>query len=521
MVFSGDRSARAARSGRGPELVFNFLPVRFGGEALAGTVAYESPEQVAGYRERLSSTHAVAHVGKRIVCAPLVPDAEVVGERCSVGTAGEDLPVVAQFLHAHLTRMLTEKWGYQLRNDDPLMFVSRLQGRDLIEKARQGRDLAGLHVYREYHLDVRRQGPDRHTGLVVGMKTRQEIDLPISELARRGVDVRGLYVLAESDSFRRWRAQDPTVRRKLVGQAVAVSGAGLKVRGRDGEVVIDATRTWIEPTRANFHLVLRRLAGPSYDRVVGALDKEIFALSNAEARLSDMARIAEMLINIDKFEIAVGLHVEIGKPLRMRGAQLRQLTEPTFVFDQGGDKTDQWLDRGLDTFGPLDSESFSPKSPHVAVVVPRQFQGTVETFVRSFRDGVRGSRAYPQGFVRKYRLTDCTFSFTAFDGNPRDATAYRTACRQALDGPQQPQLAMVVTSVEQEHLTGDDSPYLVSKSVFMSQGIPVQEFQIEKISSEDNAHPLSTMALACYAGATRGCTSTVPGSSTLRPRGVG
>lgn len=222
-------------------------------------------------------------------------------------------------------------------------------------------------------------------------------------------------------------------------------------------------------------------------------------MTNAEGRLSDTARIAERLINLGRFEIAAGLHAEIGSPLRMPGSRLRRLTEPTFVFDQGGEKTHKWPDRGLDTFGPLDSESFTPKSPHLVVVVPRQFQGTVETFVRSFRDGVRGSNVYPQGFVRKYRLTDCTFSFTAFDGNPRDADAYRMACRQALDSPQQPHLAMVATSAEQEHLTGDDSPYLVSKSVFMGHGIPVQEFQIENVSSGNIAHPLSTMALACYA----------------------
>jgi hypothetical protein len=60
-------------------------------------------------------------------------------------------------------------------------------------------------------------------------------------------------------------------------------------------------------------------------------------------------------------------------------------------------------------------------------------------------------------------------------------------------------LALVFTSEEQEHLTGNASPYLVSKSTFMSHGVPVQEFQIENIQREDIAYPLNTMALACYA----------------------
>ncbi|MCA1681943.1 MAG: stem cell self-renewal protein Piwi domain-containing protein, partial [Actinobacteria bacterium] len=60
-------------------------------------------------------------------------------------------------------------------------------------------------------------------------------------------------------------------------------------------------------------------------------------------------------------------------------------------------------------------------------------------------------------------------------------------------------LAVVITSADQEHLTGNASPYLVAKATFMSQGVPVQEFQVENIDRDDIAHLLNTMALACYA----------------------
>jgi hypothetical protein len=44
-----------------------------------------------------------------------------------------------------------------------------------------------------------------------------------------------------------------------------------------------------------------------------------------------------------------------------------------------------------------------------------------------------------------------------------------------------PHLAIVITSEEQEHLQGDDSPYLMAKATLMGQGVSVQEMQFETI----------------------------------------
>ena len=62
----------------------------------------------------------------------------------------------------------------------------------------------------------------------------------------------------------------------------------------------------------------------------------------------------------------------------------RRFDEPTFVFDLAGDKKHRCPDRGLDAFGPFDSEGFTPKRPSIAVVTPSSLKGTVETFISSF-----------------------------------------------------------------------------------------------------------------------------------------
>ena len=103
-------------------------------------------------------------------------------------------------------------------------------------------------------------------------------------------------------------------------------------------------------------------------------------------------------------------------------------------------------------------------------------------FIRSFLDGVPRS-AFAKGFTRKYHLGSCEVAFEAFDSSPGDVAAYRIACLSALQKPRKPDLAFVVTSEEQEALRGNESPYLACKSVFMGQGVPVQNVQIETPAS--------------------------------------
>lgn len=165
----------------------------------------------------------------------------------------------------------------------------------------------------------------------------------------------------------------------------------------------------------------------------------------------------------------------------------------------------------MEDFGPFDSESFTPKRPHFAVVTPREFQGDVEVFLRQFKDGVPPPRSqqrfysFEKGFVRKYHLNDCAYHFESFDRAPREALAYREACLRSASGQLKPDLAFVVIEDRHSALHGDNNPYLIAKSVFMAQGIPVQEVTIETIRGEPGGsqsglrYTLNNIGLASYA----------------------
>jgi hypothetical protein len=503
--ISGKRPTGQQGTVKGPALVFNYLPVQFAEASFdAGTFPYESSEQLEKLRARLAKTHTVIRLQDQVVCVPFVSDSELVGDPVAFGTDGPDLLLATRLLQAALIRVLTMRWNFSLRKFKPLTFVSRLPGRDLMEKALKGqRVIDGLHVYPEYQLDVRYSGPSGQPGIIVGLKTRYEVELRVSELVRHGLSMVGRYVLTTSDTTLERPFQDPAARRKLAGVVEAVADDRLTLGTDTGTVEVAASDAWIEPRRDNFLAVVAAVAGAAHRRIADALDNEVFELTGAKGRLARTQEIADGLIKLGPLTIANGVQVVIGKPLESAGTPdrvgSRRLPEPTFAFDFGGDKTHRFPDRGLNKFGPFHSGAFTPKAPRIAVVTPRQFQGAVEGFMNHFLNGVPDAQVYSRGFIRKYQLTDCTPVFTTFGGDVRDAAAYRRACLDALAKTDPVDLAVVFTSAEQEHLTGNASPYLVAKSTFMSQGVPVQEFQIENIDRKDIAHPLNTMALACYA----------------------
>jgi hypothetical protein len=506
---SSAQLAPGPRAAGGTRLAFNFLPVSFDdGTIKAWTVPFESAGQLDTLRRRLADSHVVVKLNQsaRIACVPFVPDAQVEGDPQTFGTSGPDLFIAAHLLQAALGRtMVSGARPFLLARFPPgkVAFVSRSRRRDLMAEAAEGvTGLEGLHVYPEYSLEVRRSGPLGQPGILVGLKGRFEIDWTVSDLLARRVDVAGRYVLVVSDNSPLRPFEDPARRRHLLGQVERVNGETLTVAGASGSVQVPASAVWPEPTRHNFLDLLEHLAGHQYQRVAGRLEQELFALTGAEGRMRYTHKYADWLVKLGPLTIADGVKATIGYPMGGEGSDTtvpsRPLTEPTFVFDLSGNKTNPYPGTGLNRFGPYDGEGFTPKSPRIAVLAPRRFQGRVEELITSFRDGIPDS-AFARGFIRKFHLTGCDVTRVWFDGEVTDAAAYRQACRDLLAGPDRPHLAIVLVSEQQRHLTGNDSPYLVAKSMLMSEGVPVQVFRLEKMARPDLAHLLNTMSVACYA----------------------
>ena len=489
--------------GRGsgsPLLAVNFLTVTYtAGKFPADMIPFESPEQLGELRAKLDGTHVVTRAGAQIACVPLSADAPAAGRRTELDVR-DDRRIAAHLVEAALVRDVLAP-RYKLRRLRPPQFVNR--ARDLFQEAARaaGAELNGVQVYPQYSLSARASGPAGGPGIILGIKTRYEISLPVSELIRRGLHVVGRYILVDPDDELDPRI-DAVAARRLAGAIEAVAEDRLLLhdapRGRE----LPAATAWLEGRKDAVHDVVHGLAGTAAERILGHLDKAVFEVTGAEGRLSRTRELAAWF-GQHRLELACGLAAAVGLPAGTRAPERaplksRRLAEPTFEFAPSGGKTSRSATRGLDEHGPYDSESFTPKNPVIAVVTPAAFKGTAETFIRSFLNGVPRS-AFAKGFTRKYHLGSCAVAFESFGSSPGDVAAYRNACLSALQKPGKPDLAFVVTSEEQEALRGNESPYLACKAVFMGQGVPVQNVQIETLRADGLAYALDSIALASYA----------------------
>jgi hypothetical protein len=162
------------------------------------------------------------------------------------------------------------------------------------------------------------------------------------------------------------------------------------------------------------------------------------------------------------------------------------------------------VDEQIDEKGPFDTESFPTKKIRIAVVFPQRFKGDVETFIRQFRDGVPPNSKkpvpYTQGFIRKYRLTSCEFEFFPIPSTSEDSKGFKEASLKALARVPGFNAAIIVIHESYHLLFGEENPYLISKSTFMSQGVPVQEVEIETVQDwRGRPWILNNLALATYA----------------------
>lgn len=493
-----------------PDLYWNLLPVALTADAFGGgLLAFESSDQLNALRGAHSETHVFHRSGDEIACVPLTSQAPSIG-RPTTFRMGESASLVRRLVQDALIRAVVA-WGYRLADFDP-SFIVRQPSKDLLAQAAGGAApmVSWLHVYPRYRLDSRvlygPQGPQ--FGILVSFRTRWEIDPTVAELLVRGLDVEGRYVVGEDDSPLRDTRRDPLTLRRAEGCVDKVVEGRLGLRDAPRLTELAADQAWLEARRENLEALVRLSGVTDPQGILRRLDQAVFGLVGAKGRYQLLIEIAERLKSASPFLLADGLSCTVDIPAAlgqgMDGGTYRRFRSPTFVFDQAGNNTAWKQDQGLEDFGPFDAESFTPKRPHLAVVTPKSFQGDVEVFLRQFKQGVPKAKTFAQGFVRKYRLSDCTFHLETFEPGAQEAAAYRQACLDALKANPKPDLAFVVIREEHKNRPPNDDPYLVAKSTFMSQGVPVQEVLIETIrvpphQQKGIPYTLSSIALACYA----------------------
>ena len=273
------RQTAPGRSSGSPLLAVNFLPVTYtAGKFPADMIPFESREQLRELRAELTGTHAVTRAGGRIACVPLSAEAPSVGRRAELDVR-EDRRITAHLVEEALVRDVLSRW-YKFRKLSPPIFVNR--SHDIFRETVQalGAELDGVHVYPQYSLTARATGPTGGPGIILGIKTRYEISLPVSELIRRGVHVPGRYILVEPDELD--PRLDPVAARRLAGVIEAIAEGLLLLRDAPRSREVPADAAWLEGRRDVVHDVVHALAGTAAEGILNRLDKAAFGVTSAE-----------------------------------------------------------------------------------------------------------------------------------------------------------------------------------------------------------------------------------------------
>lgn len=510
-MAQNQRPARGRQDQHVPEFVLNISPIDFDDvEVEVGVFPYEGRDQIADLRNLHGRTHVFRRErGSEVVAVPFVDGAPTIGDTTRIVRLKDQLGLAAALyrnsLINHLHRLPRRVLDYM-----PVTFLAD-ESKDNILRRVLPPDAEcpdWLSVCPLYEADVRLFHFDRRRpilGVCLNVYTRRSINLSCQGLLHVGFSPIGHYVghLAASNDER----IEPHFR--LLGRVEAIEGDWLRLsdcrRGEDRIAVHDAS---IEAKA--FDSILRHTFGPSAVGILERLEASLVEFRSGPSRLARLRAISGYLIG-HPLEILPDVACRctgfLAQDNRVEFPPIDRTPPVTYVFDPTGTKTSTRHTRGMDDFGPYSAPSFTPTRPRICVVCQRGHKGRVEVFVRKFLKGIvlPGGRrsSFAKGFIRKYALDDATVDF--FEANGATASAYQKAIWQALAAQTEKgtryDLALVEIEERFHGMSGASDPYLVSKAEFMSQQIPVQEFEIETAEIPDGRlqYVLNNMGLAAYA----------------------
>jgi len=232
----------------------------------------------------------------------------------------------------------------------------------------------------------------------------------------------------------------------------------------------------------------RYLVGPDFDGVVGKLG----------------AHLAKT-----KLPIAIGQDAKIGDRIVLENDDTTRsvyVTPPVdYVFDRTGAQSNAYAWPGLSQYGPFDRTTFSNKSPRLLVAFPVSTQGKWKrSSARSATDLVPITAVSPR-LSRHFRLVNvefvmCPVQLSVSDRAGSEA-AYRNAIEARLSAGEDVQGAIIVLFEEHAHLKGLQNPYLRTKALLLTLGIPAQEVRMPTVTQLPGSlqYTLQNFAVSVYA----------------------
>ena len=479
-----------------------------------GVLPFDSKDALRDLRAKHNGTHIFKRV--HLEGKDLIYSIRLDGASCSIApeqrqiALRENLGVVRSLVVENFITSFAGKSGRKIVDVGPLKVLSSEQEHDFIGQAAAGDTVPPWLVVRLAHTIEARvfefEGQQPFLGLVFDHHSFRRIARPCSDWINAGFDLTGLYV-SEQMPLNDARIQP---RMQFVGRVSKVEGMKLHLADcRESRDIVDASAVEVEADYEGFMRCLSAVFGVK----AKSIERKLFELQSAAQvgpkKLSELLRV-EIKLTQRNLRLLPGVEATVLPHLDDQGKRfpsVRHAPQALYVFDPTFNKpalTD--AKRGIADHGPYSQRGFTPSKPRICVVCQRSRKGEVEQFLQKLFEGHNepGRKCYfPNGLVKTYRLQDKDVRF--FVAENQSAPAYRKAAQQALEAfttdAERWHIALVQVDASSHDLHGETNPYLVAKSAFLAQQIPVQEFQAETMRRPGAGLDfiLSNIALACYA----------------------
>lgn len=196
--------------------------------------------------------------------------------------------------------------------------------------------------------------------LTCSQRLRTVIGATCAELLSLGFRLQGCYVSCGSEP------PDPALddRLTLAGRVVRIEGDQLYLDDNgNGPDRLAADEVFLEPTKANFALVVETLTQGRAEGILAAIEEQEAAWRWGGS-VRDRCNAALGYLRGAALTLARGVPLELG-PMLGEGAPFppsHVFPKPTLSFDPGGMRNGTWSQQKLDEVGPYDRQTFPP--PH-------------------------------------------------------------------------------------------------------------------------------------------------------------
>lgn len=423
----------------------------------------------------------------------------------------EHLLLLARAVQQSILVWLSQKITF-IKGNKKLVFWGKADNALLLSKALKKVNLPSnpqVEVILRYEIDCRMfqyEENKNYLGLVIDFSTSNVIEIPVVDLIDLGMDICGRYVCRKVEVDQEYMQQ----RLELVGRVSEISGSTLFLTDTEGIDQVDASEVFIEPRNENLLDVLQLTYKNSSGKLIEALNEFRNPVSTATGKL---ARIRETLEGFRKKKFIIGndISISFGELLAQNSSKFPEITttdRPTLLFGAQGRNQGTIPDEGIQTHGPYMYMHHARNEPTIAVICEAKYRGRIEQFLEMLLTGFPADQwqnatkqnPFKSGLIGKFRILKPKIIIESCD--QPTATSYKQATENLLNRlVTVPDIAIVQIRESFLHQYGNNNPYFVSKSIFMSSGIPTQSIKIEKILNfnDGTAYLLNTIALAIYA----------------------